>query len=79
MKCNLLLQSLHSNEYIQELHCYPFTVKPDKFAGSCNILNDLSKRVYVPIKTEDIIIHVFNMITGKNESKILTKRYIMRI
>ena len=29
----------------------------------------------VPNKTEDLNIHVFNMITEKNESKILTKTY----
>ena len=29
----------------------------------------------VPNKTEDLNIHVFNMITEKNESKIVTKIY----
>ena len=58
--------------YNQELHYYPFSVKLDKCAGSCNTLNDLSNRIYVPNKTEDLNIHVFNMITRKNESKNLT-------
>ena len=48
-------------------------VKLDKCVGSCNTLNDLSNKVCVTNKTEDLNIHVFNMITGKNESKILTK------
>ena len=65
--------NLHANEYIQELHYYPFAVKLDKCVGSCNTLNDLSNKVCVPNKTEDLNIHVFNMITGKNESKLLTK------
>ena len=48
-------------------------VKLEKCVGSCNTLNDLSNKVCVPNRTEDLNIHVFNMITGKNESKILTK------
>ena len=40
---------------------------------SCYTLNDLSHKVCVPNKTEDLNIHVFNMITGKTESKILAK------
>ena len=30
-------------------------------------VNDLSNEICVPNKTEDLNIHVFNMITGKNE------------
>ena len=41
--------------------------------GSCNTLNDLSNKVCGPSKTEDLNLRVFNMITGINESKILTK------
>ena len=37
------------------------------------MLNDLSNRVCLPNKTQDLNIHGFDMITGKNESKILTK------
>ena len=40
--------------------------------GSCSTFDDLSNKVCVPNKTEDLNIHVFNMITGKNESKVLT-------
>ena len=28
--------NLHPNEYSQEFHYYPFTVKLDKCVGSCN-------------------------------------------
>ena len=48
-------------------------VKIDKFVGSSKTLNDLFKSVCVPNKTEYLNIHVFNMITGKSEWKILTK------
>ena len=67
------LINLHPSEYNQELHYYQFAVKLDKCVGNCNTLNDLSNRVCVPNKTEDLNIHILNMITGKNESKILTK------
>ena len=57
--------NLHPNEYRQELHYYPFVVKWDKCVGSCNTFNDLSKKVCVRNKTEDLNKHDFNMITGK--------------
>ena len=47
--------------------------KGDKYVGSCNTLNKLSNRVCAPNKTEDLDVHVFNMIIEKNESKALIK------
>ena len=47
----------------------------DRCAGNCNILNDLSNKVYVSKKTGDLNLSVFNMIAGINESKTL-KNYI---
>ena len=67
------LINLDPNEYSQELHYYPFAVKLDKCVGSCNTLNDLSNKVCVPTKTEDLNLSVLNMTTGINESKTLTK------
>ena len=52
---------------------YSFVVKLDRCFGSCNALNDLSNKVCVPNKTADLNLNVFNMITGINESKTLTK------
>ena len=65
--------SLHPNEYSEEFHYYPFVIKLDRCVRSCNTLNDLSNKVCVPNKTEDLNLSVFNMITGKNESKALKK------
>ena len=65
--------NLHPNEYSEEFHYYPFTVKLDKCVGSCNTLNDLPNEVCVPNKTEDLNLNMLNMITGINESKTLTK------
>ena len=42
-------------------------------SGSCHTLDDLSYKVFVPKKTEDLNLSVFNMMTGINESKTLTK------
>ena len=67
------LINLHPNEYIQEIYYYPFLVKLDRCVGSCNTLNDLSSKVCAPNKTEKLNLSAFNMVTGINESKILTK------
>ena len=74
-KCEVepTLINLHTNKYKQEFHYYQFAVKLDRYVGSCNTLNDLSNKLCVPNKIEDLNIHVFDMIKGKNESKILTK------
>ena len=64
---------LHPNEYSQKFHDYPFAVKLDRCVGSCSTLNDLSNKVCVPNKTEDLNLSVFNMITGINESETLAK------
>ena len=66
------LINLHPNEYSQEFHYYPFAVNLDRCVETCNILNDLSSKVCVPNKTEDLNLSAFNMITGINESKALT-------
>ena len=56
--------NLHPNEYKQELHYFPFAVKLDRCVRICNTLNDLSNKVCVPNKTEDLNVSVFNMITN---------------
>ena len=66
------LINLHPNEYSQEFHYYPFTFKLDRCIGGCNTLNDLSGKICIPNKIEDLNVNVFNMIPGKNESKTLT-------
>ena len=49
------------------------SIKLDRYFGSCNTLDDLSDKVFIPTKTEDLNLSVFNIITGINESKILKK------
>ena len=72
------LINLHPNEYSQEFHYYPFSVKFDRCVGSCNTLNDLSNKVCVPNKTAELNLSVYNIITGINELKTLTKHILCK-
>ena len=67
------LINLHSNEYSQKFHYCLFAVKLNSCVGSCNTVNDLSNNVCVPDKTEVLSLSLFNMIAGRNKSKILTR------
>ena len=49
------LINLHPNKYSHKLCYYSFAVKLDRWGGSCNTLNDLSNKVCVPNKTENLI------------------------
>ena len=62
--------NLHLNEYSQDFHYYSFVVKLDRFVGSCNTLNDLSNKVCISNKAEDLKVSMFYMIKGINKSKI---------
>ena len=68
------LINLYPNEYSKKFHYYPFSVKLDRCIENCNTLNDLSNKVCIPNKAEDLNLSVFNMITGINSSK--TAKYI---
>ena len=70
--------NLHSNEYSQEFHHHPFSVKSGRCAGSCNTLNYLSNKVCVPSETEDLDLSMFNIITEIQEFKKLTKHISCR-
>ena len=70
-KCEIQLTfiNLYLNEYSQEFHCYPFSVKIEKCVGSSNTLNDLSNKVCVPNKTEDLNLRVLRNKWIKNIKK----------
>ena len=74
-KIKFTLINWHRNEYSQKFPYYPFAVKLDRCVGSCNNINDLSNKVCIPNKTEDLNLSMFSMVTGQNDSKILTKTY----
>ena len=65
--------NLHPDEYCQEFHYNPLAVKSDRCVGGCNALNNLSNKVCVPNKTEDLSLSMFNMIAEINESNPWTK------
>ena len=67
------LINLHPNEYTEGLRYGPFAINLDRWVRSCNTLNGLSNKAWVPKKTEDLNLKIFNMITETNESKTLTK------
>ena len=69
---------MHPKEYREELHYHPFAVNLDRCVGSCKTLDDLSNRVCIPNKMEDLNVRVFNTITGINESKLLTKQILCK-
>ena len=48
------LINLHPNECTQGLLYYPFAVNLNRSMGSCNVLNDLSNKVCIANKTEDL-------------------------
>ena len=56
-KCNL-----QPNDYSHQFHYYPFSVKLDRWVGSCNTLNDLSNKVCVRNKAEDLNLSMLNLV-----------------
>ena len=62
--------NLGRNEYNERLRCFPFADNLDRCIRNSNTLNDLSNKVFVLNKTEDLHLSVFSMITGINESEI---------
>ena len=50
-----------------EFKYYPFVIR---CTGSCNVL---PPKICIPKETKDIYVKAFNMITNKNEAKLMTK------
>ena len=67
------LINIHPNEYSQEFHYYSLVIKLDRCVGNCNTRNNLSNKICVLNKTEDLNLSMFKIITGINESKTLAK------
>ena len=56
-----------------ELNYYPFMISLDKYIGSCNSVDDLSTKICILNKIQNVNIKVFKMIASMNEAKILVK------
>ena len=68
------LIKLDPKDYIKGLNHDPFAVNLDGCTGTCNTINDLFIRICFLNKTKDLNLSVFNLITGINKSKALTKQ-----
>ena len=56
-----------------EPKCYSFIVTLNKCQGRWYCVNDVSTKVFVLSKTKNINVKGFNIITNRNEAKILLK------
>ena len=65
------LYSVHFPFWHALVNFSPFAVKLYRCVRGCNSFNDLSKKPCAPNKAEDLNIHVLNINTAMNESKIL--------
>ena len=73
------LIDLNPDEYNQGLRCYPFMVNLDMCNWSCNTLDNMSRRIRVLSKLEDVNLSVSNTLTRINESRTLTKHLLMQM
>ena len=78
-KCEIqpTLISLHPNKFSQEFHYYIFAVKLDRCVGKCNTLHNLSSKVRVPNKAEELNLSVFRMMTLHHILSHLLKKSLM--
>ena len=56
-----------------KLNYFPFMITLDKCSASYKYVGDLYTNICFPSKTKDVNVKVFNMITNKNEGKIMIK------
>ena len=57
------LIDINPDEHNQGLRYYPFMVNLDRCNGTCNGLDDLSDKICVQYKTEDLDLTAFDMTT----------------
>ena len=69
--CMIKPTLLHLNSV--ERNYYPFMISLNKCSGKCDSIDDLSTKIYIPSKTKDRNVEVFNMTTNKKEAKTMLK------
>ena len=57
--------NINNNEHV----FYPFSIKVNKFSGSCKNTNDPYARLCVPDVIKDINVTVFNLVSWSNQTK----------
>ena len=48
---------------------YPYSIKINKFRGSCSTINDLYAKICVPDKIKNTNVKVFNLMSRTNEKR----------
>ena len=56
-----------------DLDYYSFMISLEKCSGGCNSVDGLSAKICFPSKAKDVNVKVFNIITNRNEAKLLIK------
>ena len=70
---------LYFNEYSIKLHYYPFAAELHRCVGSCNTLNDLSNKVCVTNKTENLNLKCVYCDYRNKWIENINKAYIMQM
>ena len=67
-KCKIrsAIISVNANEPM----CYPYSIKINKYKGSCNTINDLHAKIFVPDTSKNMNVKVFNNLMSRtNETR----------
>ena len=64
-KTTTKITNINNNEPV----FYPFIVKVNKCSGSCNNINDLYAKLFVPDVVKNINVKVFNLMSWNNQTK----------
>ena len=64
-KTRTKIMNINNNEPV----FYPFSIKVNKWSGSCNIINHLCTILCVPDTIKSINVKVFNLMSFSNQAK----------
>ena len=59
-----------------DLNYYSFMISLNKCSGGCNSVDDVSAKICFPSKAKDVNVKVFNLITNRNEAKLLIEHIL---
>ena len=57
------------NLNINESMFYPYSIKINKYKGSCNTINDPYAKIHVPDEIRNTNVKVFNLMSRTNETR----------